>query len=43
MRFYYLKRNQNFCPTVNFGQLWTLVCKQTWLKAVKNKTSCLYH
>lgn len=43
MRYYHLKRNQSFCPTVKFNQLWTLISEQTRVKAAKNKTSCSYH
>ena len=38
LRHYHLKRNQSFCPTVNFDNLWTLVSEQTQLNAAKNKT-----
>ncbi|XP_030741582.1 60S ribosomal protein L27a-like [Echinops telfairi] len=38
MRHYHLKRNQNFCPTVNLDKLWTLVSEQTRVNAAKNKT-----
>nr|XP_058899466.1 large ribosomal subunit protein uL15-like [Kogia breviceps] len=38
MRHYHLKRNQNFCPTVNLDKLCTLVSEQTWVNAAKSKT-----
>ncbi|KAF6284463.1 hypothetical protein mRhiFer1_009226 [Rhinolophus ferrumequinum] len=36
MRYYHLKRNQSFCPTVNLDKLRTLVSEQ--VNAAKNKT-----
>ncbi|XP_032184793.1 60S ribosomal protein L27a-like [Mustela erminea] len=38
MRHDHLKRNQSFCPTVNFDKLRTLISEQTWVNATKNKT-----
>lgn len=38
MRHYHLKRNQNFCPTVNLNKWWTLISEQTWINATKNTT-----
>ncbi|XP_052042695.1 60S ribosomal protein L27a-like [Apodemus sylvaticus] len=38
MRFYHLKRNQSFCPTVNLDKLWTLVGERTVVHAAKIKT-----
>nr|XP_054343088.1 60S ribosomal protein L27a-like [Pongo pygmaeus] len=38
MKHYRLKRNQSFCPTVNFDKLWTLISEQTRVNAAKNKT-----
>ena len=29
----HLKRNTEFCPSVNLDKLWTLVSQQTYLKA----------
>uniref|UniRef100_A0A8C4VWW5 Large ribosomal subunit protein uL15 n=2 Tax=Gopherus TaxID=38771 RepID=A0A8C4VWW5_9SAUR len=37
MRHYHLKKNQNFCPTVNLDKLWTLVSEQTRLHYAKNQ------
>ncbi|KAG6933135.1 ribosomal protein L27A, partial [Chelydra serpentina] len=37
MRHYHLKKNQNFCPTVNLDKLWTLVSEQTRLNYAKNQ------
>ncbi|XP_074811084.1 large ribosomal subunit protein uL15-like [Natator depressus] len=37
MRHYHLKKNQNFCPTVNLDKLWTLVSDQTRLNYAKNQ------
>ncbi|XP_040284978.1 60S ribosomal protein L27a-like [Bufo bufo] len=36
MRHYHLKRNQQFCPTINLDKLWTLVSEQTRLTHAKN-------
>lgn len=38
MRHYHLKRNQNFCPTVNLNKWWTLISEQTLINATKNTT-----
>ncbi|KAK1339581.1 hypothetical protein QTO34_018134 [Cnephaeus nilssonii] len=38
MRYYHLKRNQSFCPTVNVDKLWTLVSEQTRVNAAKSRT-----
>ncbi|XP_059971708.1 large ribosomal subunit protein uL15-like [Mesoplodon densirostris] len=38
MRHYHLKKNQNFCPSVNLDKLWTFVSEETWVNAAKNKT-----
>ncbi|XP_057589175.1 60S ribosomal protein L27a-like [Hippopotamus amphibius kiboko] len=38
VRHYHLKGDQSFCPTVNLDKLWTLVSKQPWVNAAKNKT-----
>ncbi|CAM2115487.1 unnamed protein product [Caretta caretta] len=37
MRHYHLKKNQNFCPTVNLDKLWTFVSEQTRLNYAKNQ------
>ncbi|VCW48676.1 unnamed protein product [Gulo gulo] len=38
MRHDHLKKNQSFCPNVNFDKLRTLISEQTWVNATKNKT-----
>ncbi|XP_069079766.1 large ribosomal subunit protein uL15-like [Pleurodeles waltl] len=35
MRYFHLKKNQQFCPTINLDKLWTLVSEQTRVNYAK--------
>ena len=38
MRYYHLRRNQSFCPTVNLDKTWISVSEETQVNTAKNKT-----
>ncbi|VCW69671.1 unnamed protein product [Gulo gulo] len=38
MRYYCIKSNPSFCPTVNLDKLWTWISKYPWVNMARNKT-----